>query len=185
MNCSVRRVLVEVGVMSLSCALANVLVDVIMMTAPAESAGWLAAVERTVNCSVRRVLVEVGVMSLSCALANVLVDVIMMTAPAESAGWLAAVLSVVSVALPILLVVAEVRAWLAITRAGKDVFGFSGKVVLGAALWFGGSLPAGIVAFVRALLLGSVASVAPMFRVQAGLALGCIASSAPRVAQVL
>lgn len=137
------------------------------------------------NCSVRRALVEVGVMSLSCALANVLVDVIMMTVPAESAGWLAAVLSVVSIALPILLVVAEVRAWLAIRRAGKDVFGFSGKVVLGAALWFGGSLPAGIVAFVRALLLGSVASVAPMFLVQAGIALVCIASSAPRVAKVL
>ncbi len=53
MNCSVRRALVEVGVMSLSCALANVLVDVIMMTAPAESAGWLAAVLSAVSIALR------------------------------------------------------------------------------------------------------------------------------------
>lgn len=137
------------------------------------------------NCSARRALIEVGVMSLVCALAGILVDVIMMTAPAESAEWLAMVLSAVSLALPILLLVAEVRAWRAITREGGDIFRVSGKVVLAGALWFGGSLPSSVVAFVRALMLGSAASVMPMFLVQTGLALVCIASVARRVSQVV
>lgn len=137
------------------------------------------------NCSARRSLTEVGVISLACALATVLIDIVLMTAPVESMEWLTSVLSVVSLALPILLLVAEVRAWLAITRAGSDVFNLSGKVVLAAALWFGGSLPAGIVAFVRALLFGSIASVAPMFLVQLGMALACIAAVAGRVSKVL
>lgn len=89
------------------------------------------------NCAARRSLTEVGVISLACALATVLIDIVLMTAPVESMEWLTSVLSVVSLALPVLLLVAEVRAWLAITRAGSDVFNLSGKVVLAAALWFG------------------------------------------------
>lgn len=137
------------------------------------------------NCSARRSLTEVGVISLACALATVLIDIVLMTAPVESMEWLTSVLSVVSLALPVLLLVTEVRAWLAITRTGSDVFNLSGKVVLAAALWFGGSLSAGIVAFVRALLFGSIASVAPMFLVQLGMALVCIAAVAGRVSKVL
>lgn len=78
------------------------------------------------NCSARRSLTEVGVISLACALATVLIDIVLMTAPVESMEWLTSVLSVVSLALPVLLLVAEVRAWLAITRAGSDVFNLSG-----------------------------------------------------------
>ena len=49
MDCSARRSLTEVGVISLACALATVLIDIVLMTAPVESMEWLTSVLSVVS----------------------------------------------------------------------------------------------------------------------------------------
>lgn len=98
----------------------------------------------------RTTLLYLVVVALACAALSALFEVTLLSLMAEDRAAAAVVSMVVSIVLFVALIVFEVRSYRAVVACTPDVE-TSDRVLLAAALWFGGALPQCVVSVVRHL----------------------------------